>query len=75
MRATIGKIAPNAGAIEFVEADLNSDGGWANAATGLTMCSMSRLLSRQSTPKATTNWSVRRAMERFGCSRPRATRA
>ena len=34
VRATIGKIAPNAGAIEFVEADLNSDGGWANAVTG-----------------------------------------
>ncbi len=34
VRATIGKIAANAGAIDFVAADLNSDGGWANAATG-----------------------------------------
>ena len=75
VRATIGKIAPNAGAIEFVAADLNSDGGWANAVTGLTMCSMSRLLSRQLTRKATMNWSDRRAMERFASSRPRATRA
>ena len=34
VRTTIGKIAPNAGAIEFVAADLNSDGGWADAVTG-----------------------------------------
>ncbi len=34
VRATIGKIAANAGAIEFVVADLNSDDGWANAVTG-----------------------------------------
>ena len=34
MRATIGKIAEKARAIEFVGADLNSDGGWANAVTG-----------------------------------------
>ena len=34
VRATIGKIAPNAGAIEFVGADLNSDGGWADAIAG-----------------------------------------
>ncbi len=34
VRTTIGKIAPNAGAIEFVAADLNSDGGWANAVAG-----------------------------------------
>jgi dihydroflavonol-4-reductase len=33
VRATIGKIAVNAGAIEFVAADLNSDGGSANAVT------------------------------------------
>ena len=33
-RATIGRIAPNAGAIEFVAADLNSDAGWANAVAG-----------------------------------------
>ena len=35
VRATIAKIAPNAGAIEFVAADLNSDAGWANAVTGV----------------------------------------
>ena len=34
VRATIGKIAPNAGAIEFVAADLNSDGGWVDAVAG-----------------------------------------
>jgi len=34
VRTTIGKIALNAGAIEFVAADLNSDGGWADAVTG-----------------------------------------
>ena len=34
VRATIGKIAANAGAIEFVAADLNSDAGWANAVAG-----------------------------------------
>ncbi len=33
-RATIGKIAANAGAIEFMAADLNSDAGWANAVAG-----------------------------------------
>jgi dihydroflavonol-4-reductase len=33
-RATLGKIAANAGAIEFVAADLNSDVGWANAVAG-----------------------------------------
>jgi dihydroflavonol-4-reductase len=31
VRASIGKIAANAGAIEFAAADLNSDAGWANA--------------------------------------------
>jgi hypothetical protein len=31
VRTTIGKIAANAGAIEFAAADLNSDAGWANA--------------------------------------------
>ena len=34
VRATIGKIAPNAGAIDFVTADLNADAGWTNAVTG-----------------------------------------
>ena len=34
VRATIGNITANTGAIEFVAADLNSDGGWANAVTG-----------------------------------------
>jgi 3-beta hydroxysteroid dehydrogenase/isomerase family len=34
VRRTIGKIATNAGAIEFAAADLNSDGGWANAVAG-----------------------------------------
>jgi nucleoside-diphosphate-sugar epimerase len=34
VRATIGKIAPNAGAIEFVAADLNADAGWADAVAG-----------------------------------------
>jgi dihydroflavonol-4-reductase len=34
VRATIGKIAANAGAIEFAVADLNSDAGWANAVAG-----------------------------------------
>ncbi len=34
VRTTIGKIAPNAGAIQFVAADLNSDVGWADAVTG-----------------------------------------
>jgi dihydroflavonol-4-reductase len=33
-RATIGKIAANAGAIEFTAADLNADLGWANAVGG-----------------------------------------
>jgi dihydroflavonol-4-reductase len=33
-RATIGKIAANAVAIEFMAADLNSDAGWANAVAG-----------------------------------------
>jgi NmrA-like family len=33
-RATIGKIAANAGAVEFIATDLNSDVGWANAVTG-----------------------------------------
>jgi dihydroflavonol-4-reductase len=33
-RATIGKIAANAGAIEFTAADLNSDAGWADAVAG-----------------------------------------
>jgi nucleoside-diphosphate-sugar epimerase len=34
VRATIGKIAANAGAIEFAAADLNSDTGWADAVGG-----------------------------------------
>jgi nucleoside-diphosphate-sugar epimerase len=34
VRAAIGKIAANAGAIEFAAADLNSDAGWANAVAG-----------------------------------------
>jgi dihydroflavonol-4-reductase len=34
VRATIGKITPNAGAMEFVAADLNSDVGWAEAVAG-----------------------------------------
>jgi len=34
VRATIGRIAANAGAIEFMAADLNSDVGWADAVTG-----------------------------------------
>ena len=34
VRATIRKIAANAGTIEFVAADLNSDAGWANAVAG-----------------------------------------
>jgi dihydroflavonol-4-reductase len=34
VRASIGKIATNAGAIEFAAADLNSDAGWANAIAG-----------------------------------------
>src|SRR5271157_5455597 len=34
VRATIGKIAANAGAIEFAAADLNSDAGWTNAIAG-----------------------------------------
>ena len=34
VRATIGKIAPNAGAIEIVAADLNSDAGWPDAVAG-----------------------------------------
>ncbi len=34
VRAAIGKIAANAGAIEFVEADLNSNSGWTNAVAG-----------------------------------------
>jgi nucleoside-diphosphate-sugar epimerase len=33
-RATIGKIAANAGTIEFMAADLNSDAGWADAVAG-----------------------------------------
>jgi len=33
VRATIGKIAPNAGEVEFVAADLNADAGWADAVT------------------------------------------
>jgi dihydroflavonol-4-reductase len=34
VRATIGKIAANGGAIEFAAADLNSDAGLANAVAG-----------------------------------------
>ena len=34
VRATVGKIAANVGAIEFAAADLNSDAGWANAVAG-----------------------------------------
>ena len=34
VRATIGKIAANPGAIEFVASDLNSDTGWADAVSG-----------------------------------------
>src|SRR5271170_7410831 len=34
VRATIGRIAANAGAIEFMAADLNSDVGWADAVAG-----------------------------------------
>jgi dihydroflavonol-4-reductase len=34
VRATIGRIAANAGAIEFMAANLNSDVGWADAVTG-----------------------------------------
>ena len=33
-RSAFGKIATNAGAIEFAAADLNSDAGWANAIAG-----------------------------------------
>jgi dihydroflavonol-4-reductase len=33
-RATIGRIAANAGAIQFMAADLNSDTGWADAVAG-----------------------------------------
>ena len=32
VRGSVGKIAPKAGEIEFVEADLNSDAGWDKAA-------------------------------------------
>ena len=35
VRATIGKIAADAGAIEFAAADLNSDAGWADAVAGV----------------------------------------
>ena len=55
VRATIGNIAEKAGAIEFAAADLNLDAGWTNAVAGLTMSSMSHLLSRRWTRKATTN--------------------
>ena len=34
VRASLAKIAPRAGEIEFVAADLNSDAGWAEAAAG-----------------------------------------
>ena len=34
VRASIGKIATNVGAIEFAAADLNSDAGWADAVAG-----------------------------------------
>jgi dihydroflavonol-4-reductase len=34
VRASVGKIAPNADRIEFACADLNSDAGWANALAG-----------------------------------------
>jgi dihydroflavonol-4-reductase len=34
VRATIGKVTANAGAIEFAAAALNSDAGWANAVAG-----------------------------------------
>jgi dihydroflavonol-4-reductase len=34
VRASIADIAPKASKIEFVEADLNSDAGWAKAAAG-----------------------------------------
>ena len=34
VRSAIGKITANAGTVEFMAADLNSDGGWANAVGG-----------------------------------------
>ena len=75
VRATIGKIAPNAGAIEFVAADLNRTLAGPMRSQGLIMCSMSRHLSRLWTRSLTMNWFDRRAMEPCACSRPRAMRA
>ena len=75
VRATIGKIAANRGATEFVAADLNSDTGWADAVGGADVVLHVRLLSRQSTRKATRNWFDRRVTGRFECSRPHVTRA
>ena len=76
VRATIGKIAPNAGAIEFVAADLNSDGGWANAVAGADhVLHVAIVLSQQWTPRLTMNWFNQRTKELCACSRPSAMRA
>ena len=72
-RATIGKIAANAGAIEFMAADLNSDAGWANAVAGTDYVLHVALPSRWSTRRAMMSWFDRRATARFGCLRRRAT--
>ena len=75
MRATIGKIAANAGAIEFVAADLNSDAGWADAVAGADYVLHVASRSRLSIRRPTTNWSDPRETGRFECLRRRAMRA
>ena len=55
-RATIGKIAANAGAIEFMAADLNSDAGWANAVTGADYVLHVASPVPMVEPKAMMNW-------------------
>ena len=72
VRATIGKIATNAGAIEFAAADLNSDTGWANTVAGADHVLHVASPVRRWTRTPTMNWFDRRATGRFGCSRPPA---
>ena len=72
VRASIGKIATKAGAIDFAAADLNSDAGWAKAIAGGDYVLHVASLSQWWTRRPTMNWFDRRGTERFGCSRPPA---
>ena len=67
VRATIGAIAPSAGAIEFLAADLNSDAGWANAVAGADYVLHVASPLPTVDPKSDDELVRRRATERFGC--------